>query len=128
MTTALNIFRLELGLDMEPGDRDWRDHAACLEVDPESMQPEVATPEDVELAKRVCIGCPVRLDCRALADSQAEAYGIHDGRWYGEAPKLPERQCEHCGNSFPVQRNSATYCGARCRQAARRAKLRSVPA
>lgn len=109
--------------------RDWRARAYCLDVDPEDMQPEVATPEDVELAKRVCLGCPVWRECRELANSQVGgAYGIHNGVWYGEPPRLPERECEHCGEVFAVQRSTAAYCGANCRQAARRAKLRTVPA
>lgn len=116
-----------LDLILTPVERDWRSAANCLEVDPESMQPEVATPEDVQLAKRVCIGCPVRTECREMARNQpGGAYGIHDGTWYGEEPRLPERECEHCGALFPVQRSTARFCSAAHRQAAGRAARREA--
>lgn len=116
---------MDLTLLTDPADRDWRDRANCLQVDPDDMQPEVATPEDVELARRVCAFCPVRVECKALADGQYEAYGIHAGEWYGEAPRLPERECEHCGELFAVQRSTARFCSANHRQAARRAGQRT---
>jgi hypothetical protein len=119
-----------------PEGYDWRDDAQCLGLDPDRMQPEVATTEDVEAAKRVCgkgtfLQCPVLRECLELALSQRApesgqitAYGVHAGEWFGESPRLPERACDHCGELFPVQRSTARFCKAACRQAAGRAARR----
>jgi len=105
---------------------DWRDRANCLAVDPNSMQPERATLEEVHDAKRVCGGCPVRLQCRQLAESQVPAYGIHDGRWFGPDPVwLVEKQCEHCGAAFRTERDgnrAARFCRQSCQKAAWRSR------
>lgn len=48
-----------------PLGRDWRRDAACAEVDPEIFYPLDLDPANpaVTAARRVCAGCPVRLDC-----------------------------------------------------------------
>ncbi len=50
----------------------------CWAVDPEVFFAEL--PAEVEAAKRVCAGCPVRQECLAGAVSRREPYGV----WGGE--------------------------------------------
>lgn len=117
-------------------ENDWRDDANCLTADPNMMQPERATVGDVAEAKAVCMGCPVKLDCRELAKSQQSllsgttAYGVHAGEWWGPAPVwLVERQCEHCGESFRTERDgnrSARFCKQACQKAAWRSREQSA--
>lgn len=51
---------------------------ACLEADPELFFAE--SPSDVEAAKAVCLGCPVREECLAGALERREPHGV----WGGE--------------------------------------------
>lgn len=102
---------------------DWRHRANCRDVDPNVMQPEVASAADVDAAMAHCVGCPVRLECRQLAMSQSSPYGIHAGQWFGEPPRDPgAHRCEWCGTRVAGERATATYCGSRCRTAAWRAR------
>jgi WhiB family transcriptional regulator, redox-sensing transcriptional regulator len=66
----------------EPTTANWRDRAACLDVDPEVFFPVGATGralEQADEAKQVCAGCEVRVHCLmwALETNQ------HDGIWGG---------------------------------------------
>ena len=54
------------------------DRAACLDHDPELFFAE--SPADVERAKLVCRGCPVREICLTAAKRRAEPHGV----WGGE--------------------------------------------
>ena len=50
----------------------------CWAEDPELFFAE--SPADVEAAKAVCVGCPIRLDCLAGALERREPWGV----WGGE--------------------------------------------
>lgn len=114
---------------------DWRDSASCLSVDPNIMQPEVAAPEDIAAAIRVCDGCPVWTDCRRLAESQRSdtddqlhgAYGVHAGEWWGPTPALPGGlPCGWCGTPVtPSKSRPRKFCSDSCRYASRDARLRA---
>jgi len=54
------------------------DQAACLDHDPDLFFAE--SPADVERAKLVCHGCPVREICLSAAKRRAEPHGV----WGGE--------------------------------------------
>lgn len=54
------------------------DRAACLDHDPELFFAE--SPAEVERAKLVCRGCPVREACLSAAKRRAEPHGV----WGGE--------------------------------------------
>jgi hypothetical protein len=96
--------------------------ANCRGVDPDTMQPEAATPDELEQAMRFCVGCPVAAECRDLAEGQTYAYGIHAGKWYGAPPVNPEVvQCRWCGGDVPGS-VAREYCGSTCRNAAWRAR------
>jgi WhiB family transcriptional regulator, redox-sensing transcriptional regulator len=63
-------------------DPDWRDHAACRRLDPELFFPisalGAARPQ-IETAKRVCQGCPVRPACLRWALDTGQDAGIWGG-------------------------------------------------
>lgn len=102
---------------------NWQERANCRASDPETMQPECATREQVETAKAVCVGCPVRANCRELAKSQLMPYGVHDGEWWGPPPRVLAETCEWCGDKTgDSQRITRRFCSDRCRKAARRAE------
>lgn len=107
---------------LDTADTEWMDDAKCLTTDPNFMQPERATHADVEAAKRLCVGCPVIDQCRVFAESQAGAYGVHAGEWFGPDPVWLDGICESCGESF-VRVGAQRFCSDRCRKRANRAKL-----
>lgn len=110
---------------------DWRHQAACADADPELFQPEVATQEQIDATiAEYCDHCPVRQQCLELALAQAGgAYGIHGGRWFGDAPRNPAaEQCSWCGEDMDAERTTAAYCSTRCRVAAHRARQAALSA
>lgn len=76
---------------------DWRSRAACLDEDPELFFPvgendSGPTGAQVEAARKVCFGCPVRLDCLSWALDTVQMHGV----WGGSTPQdrrdmLPRR-------------------------------------
>ncbi|MEV0595158.1 WhiB family transcriptional regulator [Nonomuraea cavernae] len=61
---------------------DWSRAAACLTLDPELFFPistEGLGHEQVERAKTICQGCPVRQPCLDYAISTGQAYGVWGG-------------------------------------------------
>ncbi len=59
------------------GDESWRQDALCAETDPEAFFPEKGG--STREAKRVCAGCPVRLQCLEFALGNDERFGIWGG-------------------------------------------------
>lgn len=62
----------------------------CWEVDPDLFFGE--TPEEVENAKAVCVGCPVRLGCLASALSRAEPWGVWGGELVVTGAVVPRKR------------------------------------
>lgn len=104
----------------------WQERAACRNVTPETMQPEVATDAGVRAAKGICgrgtpDECPVLLQCKALAESQAMPYGIHAGQWYGPNPATADT-CNWCGVELEdTTSHKRRFCGGTCQKRASRA-------
>lgn len=70
-------------------DRSWRDDAACLGMDPELfMAPRKAVPAVEGL--RVCLQCPVRLNCLVEAVETIDPSG-DDGVWGGTTVRQRQR-------------------------------------
>ncbi|MCO1658113.1 WhiB family transcriptional regulator [Pseudonocardia sp. S2-4] len=74
---------------------DWRQWAACQDVDPELFVPSTesgpACDEQVSVAKAVCDRCPVRAQCLAEALVRMP-YGIAGGLTEHERRRLAHRQ------------------------------------
>jgi hypothetical protein len=85
----------------------WQNEAQCRDVDPDFMQPEVATPVQVAEAKAYCFGCPVFEQCAEAAYAQRSpesgeniAYGVWAGEWFGDLPRVPAAEvCGICGDA-----------------------------
>lgn len=60
-------------------DEVWTLHAACRGMDPGTFFVERGDVEGVEVAKAVCRGCPVRVDCLLAATDRCEEFGIWGG-------------------------------------------------
>lgn len=63
-------------------DIDWRDNAACQYVDPDLHFPITNTPSglaQLDDAKRICAGCPVRETCLEWALTTGETTGVWGG-------------------------------------------------
>lgn len=78
---------------------DWTRRAACLDLDPELFFPismEGPSQSQVEQAKQVCDGCPVREPCLQYALSTRQAYGVWGGTDPGQrrelSPEEPQRE------------------------------------
>lgn len=65
---------------------DWTERAACRGLDPELFYPVGSSGpavEQVDAAKAVCAGCPVRTECLDWALRTGEAHGV----WGGTTPE-----------------------------------------
>lgn len=56
----------------------WLEYAACRGVDPELFFPGRGRSSNAE-AKRVCAGCPVRVQCLNYSLDNGEKYGVWGG-------------------------------------------------
>lgn len=65
---------------------DWREQAACLGCDPDLFFPQRYDVGNVNAAKAVCFGCPVRSEC--LDEYLWEDQGIFGGTSAKERRKL----------------------------------------
>lgn len=67
-----------------PAARDWRDNAACRDVDSDLFFPvgtgdHAANAIQARAALAVCAGCSVRRECLAFAVGKAEKHGVWGG-------------------------------------------------
>lgn len=77
----------------------WREHRACVGVDPEVFFPDVG--RNAATAKAICASCSVQAECLRYALENREEYGV----WGGLAPW--ERQ----GRQRPPKRPAVARCG-----------------
>ena len=78
------------------GSPDWRDHAACRDTDPELFFPiGNAGPalHQLDRAKQVCAGCPVRTSCLEWALASGQEAGVWVGTSEDERRAL-RRMCQ----------------------------------
>lgn len=55
----------------------WKEDGLCNQTDPEAFYPEKG--EGTSVAKKVCVGCPVRAECLDFALRTDEDYGVWGG-------------------------------------------------
>lgn len=68
---------------------EWQQRALCTQADPDSFFPEKGEPSE---AKRVCIACPVRVDCLDYALANGEQFGIWGGLTETELRRVKNRR------------------------------------
>jgi len=77
--------------------KKWTEQAACSDLSPAFFSP-LAGPgpvhpkveRQVELAKQICQGCPVRLPCLRKAIDTKEQHEIRGGVWFRNREELPK--------------------------------------
>jgi WhiB family redox-sensing transcriptional regulator len=62
----------------------------CRRENPELFFAE--TPQDVEIAKALCHGCPVRLECLAGALERREPWGVWGGELFLQGAVIPRKR------------------------------------
>jgi WhiB family redox-sensing transcriptional regulator len=72
------------------GDLSWRDHAACAGMDPREFFPRKSDAQK-EIIK-VCLGCPVRMDCLQYALDTRSDHGVWGGTTQDERRQLLRRR------------------------------------
>jgi WhiB family redox-sensing transcriptional regulator len=111
-------------------DRLWRDHAACLGVDPELFFPERGEWAKAERAKQVCRGCAVQGACLhdALHGPQAamDEAGIFGGTTPRERRGLRRRTWSGAAASVTRQRDVAVQALERAHQVGREQAAREA--
>ena len=62
----------------------------CRREDPELFFAE--TPQDVELAKAMCLDCPLRTECLAGALERREPWGVWGGELFLQGVVIPRKR------------------------------------
>ena len=62
----------------------------CRSNDPELFFAE--SPQDVELAKALCVDCPVRAECLAGALERREPWGVWGGELFLQGAVIPRKR------------------------------------
>ncbi|AIG81314.1 Hypothetical protein AJAP_42735 (plasmid) [Amycolatopsis japonica] len=74
-------------------DEDWRLDAACAETGPDVFFPEQGDVSRAHReARRVCLGCAVRVECFASSVAADERYGTWGGVTAGERERIRRRR------------------------------------
>ena len=71
------------------GEMSWQERSLCAQTDPEAFFPEKGG--STREAKKVCVGCEVRLECLEHALANDERFGIWGGMSERERRKLKKR-------------------------------------
>jgi WhiB family redox-sensing transcriptional regulator len=66
------------------------DQLPCRREDPELFFAE--TPADVELAKAMCLACPLRQECLAGALERREPWGVWGGELFLQGVVIPRKR------------------------------------
>lgn len=104
---------------------EWNERAACLDMDPDVFFPTDTA--GVVAAKRICAGCPVRVECLEWALEHGERWGVWGGASERERRRMWARRaraagglvrrCSECPNEFVAVHGRQLVCGPDCAQA-----------
>lgn len=89
-------------------DVPWTTGAVCASVDPELFYPPKGG--DIRPAKRICAGCPVRIECAEYGITSNDLYGIYGGLTDRERRRL-RRAGWKPGDQLPVPRTTRRTSG-----------------
>jgi WhiB family redox-sensing transcriptional regulator len=71
------------------GELSWQERSLCAQTDPEAFFPEKGG--STREAKKVCVGCEVRVECLEYALGKDERFGIWGGLSERERRKLKKQ-------------------------------------
>jgi len=74
----------------ERGDLSWQNQARCNDLDPNLFFPRKS--DEQKRVIRICLGCPVRLDCLQYALDMPAEYGIWGGTTQEERQQLRRKR------------------------------------
>lgn len=99
----------------DPAD-DWRELAACREVDPEVFYTDAAGEAEnrrkIILAKAICRTCPVAVQCLDYAKSTRQRHGVWGGRnMDGRAQQATKTHCKN-GHEFTPENTTIATNGS----------------
>jgi WhiB family redox-sensing transcriptional regulator len=77
--------------------KHWRDNAACRDENPDMFYTDNA--QIVQQARKVCFGCPVRMECQQFA--------LANGEWWGVWGGMSQTQLRTHGNRRKAARYTA---------------------
>lgn len=66
------------------------DQLPCRRENPELWFAE--SPQDVETAKALCLGCPLRAECLAGALERKEPWGVWGGELFAQGVVIPRKR------------------------------------
>jgi WhiB family redox-sensing transcriptional regulator len=72
-----------------PEELSWQENALCAQTDPEAFFPEKGG--STREAKRICVGCEVRVECLEYALANDERFGIWGGLSERERRRLKRK-------------------------------------
>ncbi len=75
---------------LDPQVRVDEDQLPCRRENPELFFAE--SPADVEAAKALCLGCPVRAECLAGALDRREPWGVWGGELFLQGVVIPRKR------------------------------------
>lgn len=93
----------------------------CRKFDPDLWFSDA--PAELELAKSLCIDCPVRVECLAGALDRAEPWGVWGGEIFERGAVVPRKR----PRGRPRKQDLARDAGLRAATQARVARLTAVP-
>jgi WhiB family transcriptional regulator, redox-sensing transcriptional regulator len=64
---------------VRPMDEAWRAQAQCRDLDPNIFFPYAGQFREIERAKAICNGCPVRQECLDYANTTRQRIGVWGG-------------------------------------------------
>jgi WhiB family redox-sensing transcriptional regulator len=81
---------VDLRSPVDLGGSAWKDQALCAQTDPDAFFPDKGG--STREAKRVCIGCAVRVECLSYALDNDERFGIWGGLSERERRRLRQQR------------------------------------
>jgi WhiB family redox-sensing transcriptional regulator len=75
---------------LDPQVRVVEEQLPCRRESPELFFAE--SPADVETAKALCLGCPVRTECLAVALDRREPWGVWGGELFQHGVVIPRKR------------------------------------
>ncbi|MFC7344607.1 WhiB family transcriptional regulator [Saccharopolyspora griseoalba] len=86
-TVIPDLAELATAIDAHPeGGNGWKLEGLCAEIDGEQFFPEKGC--STKSAKKVCAGCPVRMQCAVYAFAGNERYGVWGGLSEADRDKI----------------------------------------
>jgi|SRR5690349_21006979 WhiB family redox-sensing transcriptional regulator len=117
LATAPLDVSVEAGVDrVRPTSRTVKSDLPCRTFDPDLWFSDA--PAELELAKSLCVDCPVRVECLAGAVERAEPWGVWGGEIFERGAVVPRKRPRGRPRKEDVARDAVLRAEAAARTAA----------